>query len=679
MTSSSKKLLVMGWDAADWGIIDALMAKGGMPNLRSIIAKGVRCPLKTLEPRLSPLLWSTVATGKGPDMHGILNFVEPKPDGSGIRVVQSTTRKTKALWNIFSQNHLRTHVVGWYASHPAEPINGVIVSNLLHEKVDLTQTDPHAEKLLPGTVHPAELNDIIESLIVHQHELRPEHIQQWLPRYREVPTSDDHLIKGLTQKLSYAMSVAQIGEWLLQHQDWDVSMLFFDAIDTMGHEFMSFRAPKMKHVSDKQFSLFSGVMDAVYAWHDDILGRLLSHVHDDTAIVILSDHGFHHGNNRPVTQHLSPEKRMEMEASWHRNYGIWVASGPNLQVTESAVAMSLLDVAPTLLAICGLPAGKDMPGKVISEWFAEGQIPERVETWEHQAEKDGLHPADLQTDPLQQVATLKQLIDLGYLAALPKNSAEQIDLVERESRYNLAGFLSFSKKYDQAAELYELLWKKSAQILRYGVGWAQALLASGQTEEAELAASEVLKSHPTAVELILLLATCARSKRKTTDATRLVEQAERIVGQKSDHLANVAQAWLNLGEINRASDCCRKILIKPEDDPKWMVLLSKIYLAQGSFEAAADKALDALDVSQAIPEAHFVLGAALAWLGQIEDALTCLRFALNLEPQHIEARRFVEIIEHRSSPSEFPTIFDEYAAQNPYSSDAFLHHTTHRA
>ena len=129
----AKRLLVVGWDAADWQLIDPLLARGAMPTLARLIAGGVRSDLSTLEPKLSPLLWTSIATGKTPDRHGILNFVEPKPDGSGLRVSSSTSRKCKALWNILSQSGMRTNVIGWYASHPAEPIRGSVVTNLICE------------------------------------------------------------------------------------------------------------------------------------------------------------------------------------------------------------------------------------------------------------------------------------------------------------------------------------------------------------------------------------------------------------------------------------------------------------------------------------------------------------------------------------------------------------------
>ena len=105
----ARQLLIIGWDAADWILIDRLFAAGRLPNLRRLVDAGARANLGTLEPKLSPLLWTSITTGKTADKHGVLNFVEPKPDGSGLQVSSSTTRKTKALWNILSQHGIATN------------------------------------------------------------------------------------------------------------------------------------------------------------------------------------------------------------------------------------------------------------------------------------------------------------------------------------------------------------------------------------------------------------------------------------------------------------------------------------------------------------------------------------------------------------------------------------------
>jgi predicted AlkP superfamily phosphohydrolase/phosphomutase len=54
----SKKVLLIGWDAADWKIIHPLLDAGKMPNLEKLINSGVMGNLAPLYPDLSPMLWT---------------------------------------------------------------------------------------------------------------------------------------------------------------------------------------------------------------------------------------------------------------------------------------------------------------------------------------------------------------------------------------------------------------------------------------------------------------------------------------------------------------------------------------------------------------------------------------------------------------------------------------------
>ena len=91
------KVLLIGWDAADWKIIWPLIAKGEMPALKKLMDKGVYGNMSTMNPPLSPMLWSSVATGKTPDKHGVHGFIEVMPYRKGIRPVTTNSRKAKAV------------------------------------------------------------------------------------------------------------------------------------------------------------------------------------------------------------------------------------------------------------------------------------------------------------------------------------------------------------------------------------------------------------------------------------------------------------------------------------------------------------------------------------------------------------------------------------------------------
>ena len=129
---SRKKVLLIGWDAADWKVINPLMDAGKMPNVQRLVENGVMGQIATLHPPLSPMLWTSIATGKRPFKHGIHGFTEPTPDGLNVQPVTNLSRRCKAVWNILNQNDVRSIVIGWWPSHPAEPLDGVTVSDHYH-------------------------------------------------------------------------------------------------------------------------------------------------------------------------------------------------------------------------------------------------------------------------------------------------------------------------------------------------------------------------------------------------------------------------------------------------------------------------------------------------------------------------------------------------------------------
>ncbi|HKK30392.1 MAG TPA: alkaline phosphatase family protein, partial [Alphaproteobacteria bacterium] len=126
----AKKVLLIGWDAADWKVAAPMMDAGEMPNLAKLVSSGVMGNMATLFPVLSPMLWTSIATGKRAHKHGIHGFSEPDPQSGGVRPITNLSRKVKAVWNILNQNGLKSNVVGWWPSNPVEPIDGVMVSNL---------------------------------------------------------------------------------------------------------------------------------------------------------------------------------------------------------------------------------------------------------------------------------------------------------------------------------------------------------------------------------------------------------------------------------------------------------------------------------------------------------------------------------------------------------------------
>ena len=91
--SAQTRVLLVGWDSADWKMIQPLADGGWMPAMRRILETGVSGNLQTLEPMLSPMLWTSIATGKQAYHHGVAGFTEVDPLTQTIRPVISATRR----------------------------------------------------------------------------------------------------------------------------------------------------------------------------------------------------------------------------------------------------------------------------------------------------------------------------------------------------------------------------------------------------------------------------------------------------------------------------------------------------------------------------------------------------------------------------------------------------------
>ncbi|MGI9517558.1 MAG: alkaline phosphatase family protein, partial [Pirellulaceae bacterium] len=356
----SKKVLLVGWDAADWKIIQPFMDKGMMPNTRRLVESGVMANILTLSPILSPMLWTSIATGKRPYKHGIYGFSEPGANGTSIQPVTNLSRKTKAIWNILGQNGLCSNVVGWWPSHPAEPINGVMVSNHYHEA---SRPIEEGWPMMPGTVHPERLAEIMADLRVHPQDIEEGHMNPFIPAGNTIDQEKDGRLVSCAKILAHCSSIQSCATWLMENEPWDFMAVYFDAIDHFSHAFMRYHPPQLEWVSDEDFELYQGVITAGYVYHDMMLARLVELAGDDATVILMSDHGFHPDHLR--RRHLPNEPAGP--AAEHREHGVFVINGEGIRQDELVHGVSLLDVAPTILTLFDLPIGEDMDGRPITQ------------------------------------------------------------------------------------------------------------------------------------------------------------------------------------------------------------------------------------------------------------------------------------------------------------------------
>ncbi len=457
-----QKVLLIGWDAADWKVINPLMEAGKMPNVQRLVENGSMAQIATLHPPLSPMLWTSIATGKRPFKHGILGFSEPTQDGRGVQPITNLSRKSKAVWNIFQQNGLRSIVVGWWPSHPAEPISGVMVSDHYHRAFGpLDKGWP----LRRGAVHPASLEETLAELRLHPQELAPEMMKAFIPQAEKIDQTKDGRLLGMCKTLCECVSIHSAATWLIDNEPWDFFAVYYDAIDHFCHGFMKYHPPKQPWISDADFELYSGVVSTAYQFHDQMLGTLLRSAGDDVRVILMSDHGFH-------PDHLRPRAIPDIPAGpaiEHRDFGILVMSGKGIRKDELIHGASVLDITPTLLAMYGLPIGRDMDGKVLTAAFEEPDEVETIESWDDVPGDDGRHPPDTRLDPVAAKEALDQLVALGYIDRPDENAEVAVAKTIQELRYNQCEALQDAALHAEALEIARELNKNDPDEQRFAV------------------------------------------------------------------------------------------------------------------------------------------------------------------------------------------------------------------
>jgi predicted AlkP superfamily phosphohydrolase/phosphomutase len=271
------KILLIGLDGADWNVARPLMDEGKLPVLASLVENGASGDLRSLEPMLSPALWTTMVTGVLPERHGIHDFVYKQPGVYAQPIVNSSLRERLAVWNIFSALDMTVGVVDWYATWPAERVNGFIVSDRIKT------LGPEAE----GVTYPA-----FESLEEALSALPPLGDYPALERLTRGP---DPLPEGLDKALKEDLHRYRIAKSLYQTHRPDFFAFYLKGLDAVGHFYWKYYDPDEEtfgKVDERDVARFGSIIPDYYELCDQLLGEFLEMSGEEATVLIVSDHGF---------------------------------------------------------------------------------------------------------------------------------------------------------------------------------------------------------------------------------------------------------------------------------------------------------------------------------------------------------------------------------------------------
>src|SRR5436190_20142 len=115
--SAPGRVAIFALDGADWELISELVGDGRVPNLKALAQGGATASVQSIQPMVSPMLWTTVATGLAPDRHGVLDFVDPAQHTP----VSASSRRAPALWEISDSFGRSARAANWWTDWPPVP------------------------------------------------------------------------------------------------------------------------------------------------------------------------------------------------------------------------------------------------------------------------------------------------------------------------------------------------------------------------------------------------------------------------------------------------------------------------------------------------------------------------------------------------------------------------------
>lgn len=418
-------VLVYAVDGLEWSVLGDLLRDGRLPTLRRLMAEGRSGLLETLLPTESPVVWTSVATGKGPAKHGIGSFVF-RDDTGRPRLYTSCDRRTKAIWNILSDYELRVGVIGWWMTYPVEEIDGVMIAQTntatqIREGTWKGSIVPGA----PGQVHPPEMEEEVMRLV--------EDVEANLPGRNRRVFGDLEPVEGTLEADLFRRALwglradavyERVARRLVRREDpFDLLMVYSGAPDVLEHLFWRYRYPDLyeRPPSAEEAAGYGRLIDDYYAQVDTALGRLLAEMPDDVTVFVLSDHGMRPANLAGTFPADGGTLDVRSAAHEEAPPGVIIAAGPAIRPVRDdpehpEILASVLDVTPTLLHLFGLPVGRDMEGRVRADLLADpwGKEPPTVvdthDTAEFLEARRGVR-----TETPWQKERIEQLRGLGYI------------------------------------------------------------------------------------------------------------------------------------------------------------------------------------------------------------------------------------------------------------------------
>jgi predicted AlkP superfamily phosphohydrolase/phosphomutase len=261
----ASRALVIGLDCAPPELVFERW-RDELPTLRSLMERGRYGVLRSCDPPITVPAWACMTSSRSPGALGIYGFRNRRDHSyEGLSIADSRAVRAPRVWDVLSERGRAVIALGVPPMYPVNAVNGVMISCFLTPDTERSQY-----------THPPELKQEIEGLV-----------GRYMVDVENFRTSEkDRLLADIEEMTEKRFRVA---EHLLATKPWDLFFMVEMGTDRIHHGFWRFFDPE--HRLHEPGNRFEHAIRDYYRALDEKIGRLLRFADDDTAVLVVSDHG----------------------------------------------------------------------------------------------------------------------------------------------------------------------------------------------------------------------------------------------------------------------------------------------------------------------------------------------------------------------------------------------------
>ena len=266
MPAGSNRVLIIGWDGADWKVLQPMLEAGDLPVLGEFMEGSAFGDCLSTVPSHSWCAWPSFMTALNPAGHGVFDILEHQPGVSRRLPVTYRSIKARTIFDDLSEAGKTTIAANIPLTFPVPKIKGKVI----------------AGGVLPASrsyTYPLELQDELDSNAPF-----PVNGMSWTT-FRNRPEPFLNECAEITAKRQKAF------EYLLDTTEWDFSVLVYVSTDRIQHCLLEYIHPEHPSYGDVKDTAIAERTRAIYRQLDQGLAELLKRTNEDDLVIFMSDHG----------------------------------------------------------------------------------------------------------------------------------------------------------------------------------------------------------------------------------------------------------------------------------------------------------------------------------------------------------------------------------------------------